>query len=133
MYLLDSNICIYAMNGRHPQVLKKMQAAGKDALCLNAIVAAELAYGVSKSEAIHQANNKKRLERFLASFEVLDWPSEALWTYGKIRRDLVAAGTVIGELDLLIGAHALHAGLTVVTNNTREFERIEGLRVENWV
>lgn len=121
------------MNGKHPQILKKMQSVGKDAMCLNAIVASELAFGVSKSEPAFQAKNKLRLERFLASFEVLDWPSDALWTYGNIRSQLVASGTVIGELDLLIGAHALHAGLTLVTNNVREFERIEGLKLESWV
>ena len=132
-YLLDSNICIYAMAGRHPQVLQRMQKAGKQALCVDAIVVSELAFGVAKSDPSFQARNKLQLQKFLGCVTVLEWPSAAMWTYGQIRNMLRVSGQQIGELDLLIGAHALHAGLIVVTNNTREFERIEGLKLENWV
>ena len=132
-YLLDSNICIYAMSGRHSQILHRMQKAGKQALCVDAVVVSELAYGVAKSAPNFQARNKLQLQKFLGSVNVLEWPSAAMWTYGQIRNALRVSGQPIGELDLLIGAHALHAGLTLVTNNTREFERIEGLKLENWV
>lgn len=110
-----------------------MQSVGKKALCVDAIVAAELAYGVSKSAPEYQAKNKLQLEKFFNSVNVLNWPVEAMWIYGDLRNKLKTSGTPIGELDLLIGSHALHAGFTVVTNNTREFERIEGLKLENWV
>lgn len=132
-YLLDSNICIYAMSGRHPQILQRMRQAGKQSLCVDAIVVSELAYGVAKSAPDFQARNKLQLQKFLGSVNVLEWPSTAMWTYGQIRNTLKISGLLIGDLDMLIGAHALHAGLTVVTNNTREFERIEGLKLENWV
>ena len=110
-----------------------MQLAGKQALCIDAIVVSELAYGVANSAPSFQARNKLQLQKFVNSVKVLEWPSAAMWTYGQIRNRLKISGLPIGELDLLIGAHALHAGLTLVTNNTREFERIEGLKLENWV
>ena len=132
-YLLDSNICIYAMAGRHPQILQRMRKAGKQALCVDAIVVSELAFGVAKSAPSFQARNRLQLQKFLGSVTELEWPSAAMWTYGQIRNNLKVAGLPIGELDMLIGAHALHAGLTVVTNNIREFERIDGLKLENWV
>ncbi len=110
-----------------------MQKAGKQALCVDAIVVSELAFGVAKSAPDFQARNKLQLQKFLGSVNVLEWPGAAMWTYGKIRNTLKVAGLPIGELDMLIGAHALHAGLTVVTNNMREFGRIEGLKLENWV
>ena len=121
------------MAGHHPQVLQRLKKAGKQALCVDAIVVSELAYGVAKSAPNFQARNKLQLQKFLGSVNVLEWPSAAMWTYGQIRNALKVSGLPIGELDLLIGAHALHAGLTVVTNNTREFERIAGLKLENWV
>ena len=132
-YLLDSNICIYAMGGRHPQILRRMQKAGKQDLCVDAIVVSELAYGVAKSAPSFQARNRLQLQKFLGSVNVLEWPSAAMWTYGQIRHALKVSGLPIGDFDMLIGAHALHAGLTVVTNNTREFERIQGLKLENWL
>lgn len=121
------------MSGRYLQVLQRMQSLGKQALCINAIVASELAYGVAKSAPQFQAKNKLQLQKFLNSVELLEWPSAAMWTYGQVRNRLKVAGQPIAEMDLLIGVHALHTGLTVVTNNTREFERIEGLKLENWV
>jgi tRNA(fMet)-specific endonuclease VapC len=121
------------MSGRYVQILERMRSAGKQAICVNAIVASELAYGVAKSAPQFQAKNKVQLQKFLNSVTVLDWPGDAMWIYGQTRNKLKLAGMPIGELDLLIGVHALHAGLTVVTNNTREFERIEGLKLENWV
>ena len=113
--------------------MRRMQKAGKQALCVDAIVVSELAYGVAKSAPNFQAKNKLQLQKFLGSVNVLEWPSAAMWTYGQIRNTLRVSGLPIGELDLLIATHALYAGLTVVTNNTREFERIEGLKLENWV
>jgi len=131
-YLLDTNICIYAMK-HQPDVLRRMQQARRDGLCVSAIVAAELAFGVARSAQEHRKKNEVSLQRFLAAIAVQPWPSQAIWAYGQQRQMLKQAGTPIGELDLLIAAHAQTLGLTLVTNNTREFERIEGLKLENWV
>jgi tRNA(fMet)-specific endonuclease VapC len=130
-YLLDTNMCIYAMK-HHPDVLRRMQHAKQDGLCVSAIVAAELAFGVARSAVGHREKNQAALMRFLNAIEVQPWPSDAIWVYGRNRQSLKQAGTPIGELDLLIAVHALVENLTLVTNNTREFERIEGLKLENW-
>ena len=131
-YLLDTNMCIYAIK-HHALVLQRMQGAKQDGLCVSAIVAAELAFGVARSVPEHREKNQASLKRFLGVIAIDAWPSEALWVYGPMRRLLKQAGTSIGELDLLIAAHAKAKDLTLVTNNTREFERIDGLKLENWV
>lgn len=131
-YLLDTNICIYAMK-HHPNVLRRMQTTKRDGLCVSAIVAAELAFGVARSATPHREKNHASLKRFLAAMSVQPWTEEAIWIYGAHRQTLKLAGTPIGELDLLIAAHAQVLGLTLVTNNIREFERIGGLTLENWV
>ena len=131
-YLLDTNICIYAMK-HHQAVLRRMQQARHQGLCVSAIVAAELAFGVARSAMEHREKNQVSLKRFLAAMSVQPWPSDAIWVYGEQRQALKQAGTPIGELDLLIASHAQTLGLTLVTNNTREFERIPGLELENWV
>ena len=130
--MLDTNICIYAMK-HHPDVLRRMQLAKRDGLCVSAIVAAELAFGVARSAVEHREKNQASLRRFLTAIEVQPWPSAAIWVYGQYRQSLKQAGTPIGELDLLIAVHAKVQDLTLVTNNIREFERIEGLKLENWV
>ena len=130
-YLLDTNICIHAMK-HNRQVLQRMRDAGRDALCISAVVVGELAFGVARSAEAHRQGNEDRLRQFLRAMEVLRWSEDAAWIFGNHRQRLMAAGTPIGDLDLMIGAHALADGLIVVTNNTREFERIEGLRIEDW-
>jgi tRNA(fMet)-specific endonuclease VapC len=131
-YLLDTNMCIYAMK-HQPDVLRRMQQAREGGLCISAIVAAELAFGVARSAAEHREKNQISLKRFLAALKVQPWPPGAIWVYGQHRQALKQAGTPIGDLDLLIAAHALAENLTLVTNNTREFERIDGLKLENWL
>lgn len=129
-YLLDTNICIYAMNG-HIGVLKKFKEHGKDALAIPALVLAELAYGVAKSQ--HIKANTVALKHFQAGFKIFPWDEAAMWHYGKNFHQLKSTGRKIGEVDLLLGCQALGLNMVLVTNNTREFERIEGLRLENWV
>ena len=129
-YLLDTNIFIHAQRG-HANVLKRMRRAGQSNLVLSSLVAAELAYGVVKST--HKANNKAALEALLSAFAVAPWEESAMWFYAENFHRLRSGGTPIGEMDLLIGCQALALNATCVTNNTREFERIEGLKLENWV
>ena len=131
-YSLDTNICIYAINGSSRNVMQKMSKVGPDALVISALVAAELAFGVARSDEAHRSKNKQNLQSFISSIEVLPWTHDAMWHFGNQRPRLKVAGQSIGEIDLLIGAQAPASDLVVVTNNTREFERIEGLKLENW-
>ena len=129
-YLLDTNICIYAINLRSDQIVARMKAEGRNNLATSAMVAAELAFGVEKS---NRPDTKRQLSLFLSGLHVLPWTEASIWHYAKNRRLLKEAGTPIGDMDLLIASHALAEGLTLVTNNTREFERVEGLKLENWI
>lgn len=129
-YLLDTNICIYAINQRSDEIVKRLQSAGPEQLATSALVAAELAFGVEKSS---RPDTKEKLMLFLSGLQVLPWTDAAIWHYARHRHLLKEAGTPIGVMDLLIASHALAEGLTLVTNNTREFERVEGLQLENWV
>lgn len=128
-YLLDSNICIYAINQRSPGIVERLQQAGKANLTTSALVAAELAFGAENST---RSDSKMHLQSFLAGLRVLAWSDSAIWHYAQQRRLLKIAGTPIGVMDLLIASQALAEDLTLVTNNTREFERVQGLRLENW-
>ncbi len=129
-YLLDTNICIYAINQRSDAVVERLKHEGKANLTTSTIVAAELAFGVEKSS---RSETKQLLQLFLSGLHVLPWGESAIWHYARQRKLLRQAGTPIGEMDLLIASQALGDDLTLVTNNTREFERIEGLKLENWV
>jgi tRNA(fMet)-specific endonuclease VapC len=129
-YLLDTNICIYAMNGKI-SVLKKFKEHGKDALGISSLVLAEMAYCVAKSERMEA--NRAPLKRFQATMNVVPWDASAMWLYGAQCHQLKSTGRKIGEVDLLLGCQALAMDLIFVTNNTREFERIEGLKLENWI
>lgn len=128
-YLLDTNICIYVINERPAQVLQRLIQAGRESLAISTVTVAELAFGVEKS---NRAGSRAKLENFLSKFPILDWSQDAAWVYGKVRSSLEAKGQRIGERDLLLACQALSLGATMVTNNTREFERVPGLKLENW-
>lgn len=130
LYLLDTNMVIYIQRGV-PSVLQKLVALGRQRIALPSLVVAELAYGVEKS--LHQARNRERLEQLLFEMTVLPWAHTAMWHYARHFHALRQKGQTIGHMDLLIAAQALAENATLVTNNTREFERIEGLKLENWV
>ena len=125
MILLDTNICIYVINMRPPQVLARFREYRLGEIGICSVVAAELAYGVAKSRS---ARNRSALEMFLAPLEVLPFDQAAVWAYGDLR-----ARQPIGALDTMIAAHALSVDAPLVTHNTREFARVPGLRLENWV
>ncbi len=130
IYLLDTNICIYILNERPTQVLQRLIRVGRESLAISSVTVAELAFGVSKST---RAGSRAKLENFLSKFPILSWDQDAAWVYGGVRKTLEAKGKRIGERDLLLACQALALDATMVTNNTREFERIEGLKFENWV
>ena len=130
-FLIDTNICIYIMNKRPPEVIHRFKNIEVGQIGISTITVSELNYGASKSNLRKQ--NFKRLEEFLAPFEIIPYSQSASKYYGEIRSRLENQGNVIGPLDLLIAANALSKNLTLVTNNEKEFKRIKSLKVENWV
>lgn len=128
--MLDTNICIYAIKQRPPEVLAALRAQEVAGLGLSSVTVAELAFGVAKSGS---ARNQRALEQFLEPLEIADFDRSAALAYGRLRAALEAAGTPIGPLDTQIAAHALALGVILVSNNQREFARVPGLRLEDWV
>ena len=129
-YMLDTNICIYAIKQKPEQVFTRLQEHDPIDVCISSVTYAELVHGVEKSKAIDK--NRVALALLLANIEIMNFDSLAAESYGKIRADLEKAGTPIGPLDMMIAGHAKALGYTVVTNNTKEFERVKGLKLENW-
>ena len=128
--LLDTDICIYAINRKRPEVLSRVRGYPLGEVGISAITYAELRFGVENSARVEQ--NMGRLERFLLPLEIVPFNAEAARHYGRLRRELKRVDCPIGSNDLLIAAHALALATTLVTNNVREFSRIDGLHVERW-
>lgn len=129
-YMLDTNICIYTIKHKPETVVKNFLKRAPDEMCISAITYAELMYGVEKSQAVEK--NRVAITMFLSSISILKFDSHAAEEYGKVRADLERKGTPIGAMDMLIAGHARSEGLILVTNNTREFLRVENLEVEDW-
>ena len=129
-YMLDTNICIYAIKHKPEQVFLRLQEHDPSEVCISSVTYAELVHGVEKSQSIEK--NRVALALLLANIEIMDFDSSAAESYGKIRADLEKAGKPIGPLDMMIAGHAKSLGFTVVTNNTKEFMRVSGLKLENW-
>ena len=130
IYMLDTDISSYIMKRSHAAVLRKLQTIAVADVCISAITKAELAYGVEVSPRKQQ--DQTALDAYLRHVAVLDFPSDAAVDYGLIRGDLKSRGMLIGGNDLLIAAHARCLGLTLVSNISREFGRVSGLKLENW-
>ena len=128
-YMLDTNICIFIQKGNH-SVLRNLNFKRKHGIAISAIALAELEAGVEAS--IHIEKNKRALLNFLTIAEILPFDEAAAAEYGRIYADLRKKGTLISPMDMLIAAHAKVAGLAIVTDNVREFERVDGLEIENW-
>jgi tRNA(fMet)-specific endonuclease VapC len=128
--MLDTNICIYVIKNR-PVALRERFDQLAEALCISVITLAELLYGVEKSA--RRTPNLQAVEQFTARLEVVPFSPRAAAHFGQIRAELAKLGTLCGAYDMLIGAHARSEGLMLVTNNAREFQRIPGLLVVNWV
>ena len=129
-YMLDTNIVIYVIKKRPVSALEVFNLhAGL--MCISSVTYAELLHGVEKSTK--PEHNLRQVEDFISRLEVLDYNRKAAAHYGNIRADLERKGTIIGVNDLHIAGHARSEGMVLVTNNQREFKRVEGLRSENWV
>lgn len=129
-YMLDTNICVYAMKNKPEKVLRRLKKELYNGICLSSITLAELEYGMRHSS--NPARNEQALLRFLAPFSILPFGPAAASEYGAIRAYLQSQGTPIGPLDMLIAGHARAEGAILVTNNVREFERVPDLLLENW-
>ena len=129
-FLLDTNICIYIINRKPVEVIERFRGFPLGAIGISSITAAELAFGVTKSGS---ARNHAALEKFFAPLEIVSFSADAIWRYGQLRTRLERAGTPIGALDTLIAAHALSLDVTLISNNLKEFQRVDGLRCDNWV
>lgn len=129
-YMLDTNICINIM--KHiSHVKERFRDVLGDGVAISVISLAELEYGVENSASI--VKNRSALMSFAILVRILQFDRYAAVEYGRIRASLQKKGTPIGGLDMLIAAHAKSVGLTLVTNNTREFARVEGLRIDDWI
>ena len=129
--MLDTNTCIAIIKRKPPQVLKRFNEYTVGDICISWVTLAELEFGVAKSQ--QQEKNQAALDEFVLPLEVLTFDPGVARVYGRVRATLEKKGTPIGALDTLIGAHALSLGVTLVTNNTREFSRIKGLTVVDWL
>ena len=131
LFLLDTNICIYIIKQKPPQVLEKFKAYQVGDIGISSITVGKLQYGVQKSQFL--VKNQQALTQFLLPLTVVDFNRDAAIIYGDIRAELEKNGTPIGSLDTLIATHALSLDITLVTNNLKEFNRVPGLKLENWV
>ena len=129
-YLLDTNICIYTINKKPSSVVSKIRSKRPEEIAISTITIAELEYGITKS--LHPDQNRAALLEFLIPFTILDFDQIASLHYGQIRMSLESKGMPIGPMDLLLAAQAKSRNLTLVTNNEKEFKRIDSLRIENW-
>ncbi len=129
-YLLDTNICIYIRQKRPEEVLRRFRRLRPGEAVLSVITYGELLYGAAKSEQRMAA--LERLRELVNLLPALSLPETAAEAYGRIRAELESKGEMIGNNDLWIAAHAVAAGLTLVTNNEKEFRRVRGLKIQNW-
>ena len=128
-YMLDTNICIYIIKHKPESVYRRLMKIRPEDVCISSITYSELSYGVEKSE--QKDRNRLALTLMLSNIEILEFDTAAAEEYGNIRARLEKTGTLIGSLDMLIAAHAKASGCTLVTNNLKEFPRVEGLKAEN--
>ena len=130
-YLLDTNICIYLTKQQHPALIQRFESLAENEVAMSVITYGELQFGAQKSQQKQKVLSA--LAQLSLAIPVLAMNQEASTYYGEIRAHLQKQGTQIGNNDLWIAAHAKAAGLILVTNNVREFERVPDLKVENWV
>ena len=131
MYMLDTNICIYIIKKKPQNVLNKLKQNKSKGLCISTITLAELEFGNENS--LYKERNKIALMEFLAIIAIKHFDGNAAKEFGIIKKYLKDNNNIIGPYDMLIGAHAKALRITLVTNNVKEFQRIPGLKIENWV
>lgn len=130
-FLLDTNICIYALKRRPPEVLARLRSIHPEDLGISVVTVLELRQGAEKSQVSERTH--ARLDAFMAPLRIVPFEEKDAWEGAKIRARLQRLGTPIGDYDCLIAASARARDLVLVSNNLREFDRVDGLRTENWV
>jgi tRNA(fMet)-specific endonuclease VapC len=133
LYMLDTDTCIFLARRSSPDLEARIQSVPLQQQAMSVITYAELLYGVQLSAARSRKQNLAAVEQLARHLAVLDWPSDAAQHYAQLRADLKKRGAMLGANDLLIAAHARALGATVVTNNVKDFGRVKGLLVENWM
>ena len=133
MYMLDTNMCIYIIKKKTDSVLKRLKQNRKKGLFVSSITLAELEFGIENANSMYKERNKVALLEFLTLIGIKYFEENAAKEFGMIKKDLKDRNCLIGPFDMLIGAHAKSLGMTLVTNNTKEFERIKDLKIENWL
>lgn len=131
IYLLDSNICIYIINKSPRNVVEHIKNLDPSQVRLSSISLGELEYGVSKSK--DREKNRIALIDFISAFDIVPFDDNDAEIYGLIRADLERKGSIIGSYDMQIAAQAISRNLILVTNNTKEFSRVNGIKLENWI
>ncbi len=131
MFMLDTDICSYILRERPVSVLEKFKKVEKSGLCISVITQAELLYGVERSSS--KKINHTIVHDFISRLIVMDWNSKAAEKYATVRASLEEKGKPIGNMDMMIAAHALSINATIVTNNTRHFSQVPKLKCVNWV
>jgi tRNA(fMet)-specific endonuclease VapC len=129
-FMLDTNICIYVIKNRPAELREQFDQLAEE-LSISTITLGELLFGAEKSA--RRSQNLQAVEQFAARLEVLPFSTKAAAHFGQMRAELTKSGTPCGAYDMLIGAHARSEGMVLVTNNVREFERMPGLQIDNWV
>ena len=129
--MLDTNICIYIIKNKPKSVMEKFKQYDIGDISLSSITVSELYYGAYKSQYIEK--NLLALEHFLQPFNIVEYDLKASIEYGQIRATLERRGNIIGGLDMQIAAHARSLDMTLVTNNTKKFIRVDDLILDNWV
>lgn len=130
MYLLDTNICIFLIKKKNPLLIEKLKKYYNKGIFISSLTLAELEYGVENSD--HKEKNRLSLIEFLTIFEILNFEQKDTQSYGMIKSDLRKSEKMIGAIDALLAAQAISRNLIFITNNTKEFERINNLRIEDW-
>ena len=128
-YMLDTNICIYLIKQKPAKVLRHFKTHSVGDIGISSITLAELRFGMEKSQQVEK--NRQALNEFITPLEICDFDEKAAESYGK-RALLEKEGSPIGSMDMLIGAHALSLGVTLVANNTSEFKQIKNLKLADW-
>ena len=129
-YMLDTNVCIDYLKGNSNNIRDRIISAPKDTICISAITLSELMYGVENSS--NRETNLVALDFFLLKIDIISYDDQAAAAYGVIRRQLKQEGIIIGGMDMLIAAHAKSLDAVLITHKTKEFNRVQGLRIEDW-
>jgi len=133
MFMLDTNMCIFIIKKKNEKVLQHLLKNRKKGLCISSITLAEMEFGIENAEQEYKARNRIALMEFLTIMEIKYFDENAAKEYGILKKELKDRKCLIGPFDMLIAAHAKSLKMTLVTNNTREFERIPNLKLEDWL